>query len=176
VLTGEDLGTVAALRDMGHATSIGWVLALWGLSSAIGGIVFGTLKQHPPSYVLMALLVATTVPVAFADNRWVFAGLLFLSGFFCAPTVTATSADLSRAVPPHRLGEAMGLQGSAFTTGGAIGAPVVGFAIDHGGWQSAFLVVGAIGTLVSLAGVLARRRRLRGPDVIRGGAHSDQNV
>lgn len=166
VLTGEDLGTVAALREMGHASSIGWVLALWGLSSAIGGIVYGTLKRHPPSYILMALLVVTTVPIAFADNRWVFAGLLFLSGFFCSPTITATADDLSRAVPPTRLGEAMGMHGSALTTGGAIGAPVVGFAIDHGGWQSGFLVVGAIGALVSVAGVLARRRRRHRPELI----------
>lgn len=174
VLTGEDLGTVAALRHMEHASSIGWVLALWGLSSAIGGIVYGTLKAHPPSYVLMALLVVTTVPIAFAEDRWLFALLLFLSGFFCSPTITATADDLSRAVPPSRLGEAMGMYASALTTGGAIGAPIVGFAIDHYGWPSAFLVVGAIGTLVTVAGVLAQQRRRR--NVVRRGANSEQLV
>ena len=159
VLTGADLGTVAALRSMDSTSSIGWVLGLWGLSSAIGGIVYGALKVRPPSYVLMALLAATTIPVAFADNRTVFAILLFLSGFFCAPTITATVDDLSRAVPTSRRGEAMGWHGSAMTTGSAIGAPVAGFAIDHGGWEAAFEVVGGIGVVVVVIGFVARSRR-----------------
>jgi MFS family permease len=47
ILTGEDLGTVAALRSMDHTTSIGWVLARWGLGSAIGGILYGAPTELP---------------------------------------------------------------------------------------------------------------------------------
>ncbi len=167
VLTGEDLGTVAALREMDHAGSIGWVLGLWGLSSAIGGLTYGALRRHPPSSVLIALLAATALLVPLAQDRWEFAVLLFLTGFFCAPTITATIDDLSRVVPPAVRGEAMGWQGSALTTGGALGAPLVGVALDRGGWQSGFVLAGVLGLVIAAVTYVltARVRRTPLPEV-----------
>jgi len=162
ILTGEDLGIVAAMRSMGHTSSIGWVLALWGLGSAIGGIVYGALHQHPPAGVLLALLAGSTAVVAASGNEVVFVLLLFVSGLFCAPTITATIDDLSRAVPAGVRGEAMGWHGSALTLGGAIGAPVVGAAIDHGGWEGGFELAGALGLGSAVLGLLVAARRRRG--------------
>ena len=169
ILTGEDLGAVAAMREMGHTTSIGWVLALWGLGSAIGGIVYGALHRHPPASVLLVLLGASTAVVTFADGRAAFTALLFLSGLFCAPTITATIDDLSRAVPASVRGEAMGWHGSALTLGGAAGAPIVGWAIDHGGWEGGFELAGFLGLAIALAGltVQAVHRRSTAPDAAR---------
>lgn len=166
ILTGEDLGTIAAMREMGHATSIGWVLALWGLGSAIGGIVYGALHRHPPAGVLLVLLAVSTMLVAVTDDRLTFTLVLFVSGLFCAPTITATIDELSRAVPARVRGEAMGWHGSALTLGGAIGAPLVGAAIDHGGWQSAFELAGALGLVSAVIGlaVQSRRRRTAGAE------------
>ena len=70
ILTGEDLGIVAAMRAMQHTSSIGWVLALWGFGSALGGIVYGALPRHPPAAVLLVLLGASTTGVALADGRF----------------------------------------------------------------------------------------------------------
>jgi len=159
ILTGEDLGIVAAMREMHHSHSIGWVLALWGLGSAVGGIVYGALHRHPPAGVLLALLAASTALVAVADGQLAFVVLLTISGVFCAPTITATIDDLSRAVPAGVRGEAMGWHGSALTLGGAIGAPVVGAAIDHGGWQGGFELAGALGFVSALLGLLVASRR-----------------
>jgi predicted MFS family arabinose efflux permease len=161
VLTGEDLGTVAALRQMHHTTSIGWVLALWGLGSAIGGIVYGALRRHPPAPVLLVLLAASTTLVALADDRLVFTVLLFVSGFFCAPTITATVDDLTRAVPKAVRGEAMGWHGSALTFGGAVGAPLVGSAIDAGRWPAGFWVAGLVGLASAVIGLAVRVARTR---------------
>lgn len=166
VLTGEDIGTVASLRTMGHTSSIGWVLGIWGLSSAIGGIVYGTLRRHPPSSVLIGLLAVSTLLVPLAQDRWQFAGLLFLTGFFCAPTITATVDDLSRAVPPSVRGEAMGWHGSAMTLGSAGGAPLVGLAIDTGGWQSGFLLAGATGLVIAAVTFAATARLRRTPEPV----------
>jgi MFS family permease len=153
ILTGEDLGTVAAMRAMHHTGSIGWVLALWGLGSAVGGIVYGALHRHPPAALLLVLLAASTTVVALTDDRATFTVLLFVSGLFCAPTITATIDELSRSVPARVRGEAMGWHGSSMTLGGAAGAPVVGWAIDHGGWQGGFELAGWVGLAMALVGL-----------------------
>jgi MFS family permease len=165
ILTGEDLGTVAALRSMDHTTSIGWVLALWGLGSAIGGILYGALARHPPAALLLVLLGASTTGVALADDRLVFTVLLFVSGLFCAPTITATVDELTRLVPAVVRGEAMGWHGSALTLGGAAGAPLIGWAIDQHGWQGGFELAGALGIALAAGGlaVLAIRGGGAGP-------------
>jgi len=161
ILTGEDLGIVAAMREMHHTHSIGWVLALWGLGSAVGGIVYGALHRHPPAGVLLLLLAASTALVSLGDGQLMFVLLLFVSGVFCAPTITATIDDLSRTVPTSVRGEAMGWHGSALTLGGAIGAPLVGAAIDHGGWQGGFQLAGAAGCVSAVLGLLVSVRRRR---------------
>ena len=159
VLTGSDLGIVAALRDLGHPESIGWVLAIWGLGSAVGALVYGALHRAVPVFLLLGLLSALTVPVVFATGRLSLAVLLFIAGLFCAPTITATIDHLSRVVPARARGEAMGWHGSALTLGSALGAPIAGFAIDHGGWEAGFLVTAVIGLLVAVAGLAATRLR-----------------
>lgn len=176
ILTGEDLGTVAALRSMGHTTSIGWVLALWGFGSALGGIVYGALRRHPPASVLLVLLGASTALVAVADGRLMFSALLFTSGFFCAPTITATIDDLSRSVPASVRGEAMGWHGSALTFGGAAGAPLVGWAIDHHGWEGGFELAGFLGIAIAVAGLGVQALHRRGTRPDRGLAADEHGI
>lgn len=159
VLTGTDVGVVAALRHLGHQPWIGWELALWGLGSAVGGLIYGALHRSVPVAVLLGLLAATTVPVALAPNALVIAGLLFLTGLFCAPTITAAVDALSTSVPEQVRGEALGWHGSAMTAGGALGAPVAGVAIDSAGWPGGFVVCGLVGLGAAATGLLALRRR-----------------
>jgi MFS family permease len=154
VLTATDVGVVAALRDMGHQSWIGWELALWGLGSAIGGLVYGALHRPIPAGVLLALLAATTLPVGLANNAWTLAGLLIVAGFFCAPTLTATVDTLSRAVSEKVRGEALGWHGSALTAGGAIGAPLAGVAIDVWDWPAGFVAPACVSLLLA-AGLIA---------------------
>jgi predicted MFS family arabinose efflux permease len=164
VLTGTDVGVVAALRAFGSPESIGWVLALWGLGSLVGGLVYGAWHRSYSVFWLLGGLAATTAPVALATGVPAFAVLIALTGVLCAPTVTATVEHLSRIVPERFRGEMMGWHGSAMTSGSALGAPVAGFAIDLGGWQSGFLVVAIVGLVVALAGSAGQlRRRTRPP-------------
>ncbi|WP_323101472.1 MFS transporter [Intrasporangium sp. YIM S08009] len=161
VLSGTDVSVVAALRSFGSTGSIGWVLALWGLGSLVGGLVYGAWHRSVSVFWLLTGLAASTAPVALAAGVPSFAVLVTVCGLLCAPTVTATVEQLSRLVPERHRGEMMGWHGSAMTAGSALGAPIAGFAIDRGGWQWGFLVVSAIGLVVALAGALAPRGRRR---------------
>jgi MFS family permease len=160
VLTGTDLGVVAALRDFGRAEAIGWVLALWGFGSLVGGVLYGAWHRSISVYWLLGGLAAVTAPAAIATGVPSFAVLITVSGLLCAPTVTATVEHLSRVVPERFRGEMMGWHGSAMTAGSALGAPIAGFAIDHGGWQWGFLVVSLVGLGVAAVGILTSRREV----------------
>jgi MFS family permease len=166
VLTATDVAVVAALRDMHHQSWIGWELAVWGLGSAIGGLIYGALHRPIPAPALLAVLAASTIPLGWANNAITLAVLLLAAGLCCAPTLTATVDSLSRAVPENVRGEALGWHGSALTAGGAVGAPIAGVAVDHWGWTAGF-VAPALVSLVT-AGVLlalsaARRQRVEVP-------------
>lgn len=158
ILTGEDISTVAALRSWHHPSSIGWMLALWGLGSAIGGVVYGALRRRPSAALLLVALAASTAVVALAHGEFWFAVLLFVSGAFCAPTITATVDALSRTVPASVRGEAMGWHGAALTFGSALGAPIIGVALDHGGWAWGFALAGLVGLAIALPGLALQRR------------------
>jgi MFS family permease len=154
VLSGTDVSIVAALRSFEATGSIGWVLALWGAGSLVGGLLYGAWHRSFSVFWLLFGLAATTAPVALAVGVPSFAVLITVSGFLCAPTITATVEQLSRHVPERFRGEMMGWHGSAMTAGSAIGAPVAGFAIDHGGWQWGFVVVSALGVVIAAAGLV----------------------
>jgi MFS family permease len=158
VLSGTDVAIVAALRSFGATGSIGWVLALWGAGSLVGGLVYGAWHRSLSVFWLLLGLSVTTAPVALALGVPSFAVLITASGFLCAPTITATVEQLSRLVPERFRGEMMGWHGSAMTAGSAVGAPVAGFAIDHGGWQWGFVVVSALGAVIAVVGLVAARR------------------
>jgi MFS family permease len=165
VLSGCDIAFVAALRDFDAVSLIGPVLALWGLGSVIGGLVYGMLRRSISAFLLLGGLSLATFPIALAPSVWPLAALGFLAGLLCAPTITATVDQLSRVVPDAARGEAIGWHGSAMTAGSALGAPVAGLAIDQWGWAGGFVSVSLVGLAVALAGAGAtkgyRRSRRR---------------
>jgi MFS family permease len=161
VLGGTDLGIVAALRDFGAQPSIGLVLAVWGLGSLIGGLIYGGLHHSISAFWLLGGLGLVTLPMALAGGVVSLAVLSFVAGLLCAPTITATIDQVSRVVPAAARGEAMGWHGSFMTGGMALGAPLAGFAIDHRGWGAGFVLVALSGVLVAIIGAIATAARRR---------------
>jgi len=154
VLSGSDIAFVAAMRTFDAVAQIGLVLALWGLGSLVGGLLYGAMSRSVSAFWLLGGLAVVTVPMAFASSPSSLAVLSFVAGLFCAPTITATVDQASRIVPAAVRGEAMGWHGSFLTTGGALGAPIAGVAIDRGGPPAGFVTVAAVGLLVAVAGVV----------------------
>lgn len=169
VLTGSDVGIVAAMRDFGQVSQLGAVLLFWSAGSVIGGLVYGALSRPVSPFLLLFGLAVTTIPMGFAPNLWWLAATGVVAGLFCAPTITATVDAVARVVPESARGEAMGWHGSFMTAGSAIGAPVGGIAIDHAGYTGGFVAVSLIGAVLAVAGagaiVLRRRDRLSVGDV-----------
>lgn len=161
VLGGTDLGIVAALRTFGAQSSIGWVLAVWGFGSLLGGLVYGGLGRSISAFWLLGGLAVVTAPMALATGPASLAALSFAAGLCCAPTITATVDQVSRVVPSTARGEAMGWHGSFMTAGMAVGAPLAGAAVDHRGWGAGFVVVAVVGAVVAALGVAATATRAR---------------
>jgi MFS family permease len=149
-LIGTDLGIVAELRELDQVGAIGLTYGLWGLSSLIGGLIYGSLNRSiRPTYLLLALGL-TTIPVGLGGEVWSLSLWVIPTGFLCAPTMTAAAEWIAKLVPEERRGEAMGWQGTAFTVGGAASSPVIGAAIDEVGAWGALVVGGSIATAIAL--------------------------
>ena len=149
-LMGTDLGIVAELRELDQVGAIGFTYGLWGLSSLVGGLIYGTLNRSiRPTYLLLALGL-TTIPVGLGSQVWSLSLWVIPTGFLCAPTMTAAAEWIAKLVPEERRGEAMGWQGTAFTIGGAASSPVVGAAIDDVGAWGGFVTGGLIATVIAL--------------------------
>ena len=161
VLGGSDIGIVAALRDFDAQPSIGWVLAVWGFGSLLGGLVYGGLQRSISAFWLLGGLAVVTAPMALARDPLSLALLSFVAGLLCAPTITATVDQVSRVVPATSRGEAMGWHGSFMTAGLALGAPLAGYAIDHAGWWAGFVLVALVGAVVAAVGAAATSGRAR---------------
>lgn len=167
VLAGSDLAIVATVRAFGHQGTIGVVLALWGLGSLVGGLLYGAWHRAVPAFWLLGGLGLVTVPLAFAGGFVSLGVFAFIAGLACAPTITATIDQAARVVPARSRGEAMGWHGSFLTAGGAVGAPLAGLAVDHYGHPGAgFAAVALVGILVAAVGSLAPLLVRRGGPVV----------
>lgn len=161
VLSGSDVGIVAALETGGHQNEIGIVFLFWCAASVVGGLVYGAMHRPIPPIILLLGMAALTIPMGFATDTWTLALLSILPGLLCAPVLSAASEKVADLVAEERRGEAMGWYGSALTAGIALGSPLAGVFIDGMGPSGGFVSVGVAGVLLCLAGLALQQRRRR---------------
>lgn len=165
LLSGTDLAIVALLKEAGQVAWASVVVAVYGVASIVGGLVYGALSRPLPAWLLLGLLGLATIPAGLApDWPWLcVAGVG--GGLFAAPTLSAVTNAISRLAPASVRGEATGLQSSALSAGSALGSPIVGGAIDLSAPAGGFAVAGLAGIATALMGcLLSRRPPLRRPD------------
>jgi MFS family permease len=167
ILAGTEVAIVAQMERNGDLSWTGLVVIVWSAASAVGGLVYGALKRSVRQVTLMAWLGLLTIPIGLAGGTWWLLMLVLVpASFLCAPTIAATGEEVARLAPPAVRGEATGLQSSAFTLGSAVGAPLVGFVVDHASPGWGFALAGLGGLLVAgLALALAVRQRELAPAV-----------
>ncbi len=157
-LSGTDLALVAMLRTMERPELLGVVMSIWGVGSAVGGLLYGGAHRAVPASLLMLGLGLVTLPLTWANSVPSVAVLAFVAGLLCAPTITATIDQLGQLVAEGSRGEAIGWHGSSMLIGGAVGAPLTGFAIDAGGAGFGFLVVAVLGMVGAAVAMVTVRR------------------
>ncbi|WP_330271559.1 MFS transporter [Lentzea sp. NBC_00516] len=160
-LVGMEVSAIASLEHIGKQSWLGAVFFAMCAASIVGGLVYGGVKRVPSVLGLLVLMAALEIPVGLGDGNVLLLCLLLVPmNLMCAPLVAASGEHISRLAPPTARGLALGLQGSAFTVGNAIGAPIVGVAIDRGGALAGFAIAGAMGLLVAgVAWLLARQSK-----------------
>ncbi|MEO3932736.1 MFS transporter [Micrococcaceae bacterium Sec7.4] len=161
VLSGTDVGIVAALETGGHQAEIGLVFLFWCAASVVGGVIYGAMHRPISPILLLLGMSALTIPMAFAQDTWTLSLLSLLPGLLCAPVLSAASEKVAELVDERRRGEAMGWYGSALTGGVALGAPLAGVFIDGIGPSAGFVAVGVGGVVLCLLGLVLQHRRRR---------------
>ncbi len=156
VLSGSEVGIVAALELSGDEGQLGLVFVAWCAASVIGGLVYGALSRPIAPSVLLIGMALLTLPMGFADSTLSLALLSIPPGLLCAPVLSAASEKVADLVAEDRRGEAMGWYGSALTSGVALGAPVAGLLIDLTGPWGGFTAVGVVSAVIGVVGLGAR--------------------
>ncbi|MEV8371361.1 MFS transporter [Kribbella sp. NPDC056861] len=157
LLSAIDLAIVATLRASGQVSWAAIVVAVYGISSVIGGLVYGSLVRPFPTWLLLSLLGLATLPAALADTwPWLcLAGTI--AGLLTAPTLSTIADAVSQLAPPHARGEATGLQSSALSAGFALGSPAAGAAIDLFTPAAGFVTAALAAFTTALIGYLLLR-------------------
>jgi MFS family permease len=161
LLSGTDVGIVAALETGGHQSEIGLVFVFWCAASVVGGLLYGAMHRPVSPILLLLGMAALTIPMGFARDTLTLCLLSLLPGLLCAPVLSAASEKVAELVEEGRRGEAMGWYGSALTAGVAFGAPLAGVFIDGVGPSAGFVSVGAAGVVLCLFGLVLQHRRRR---------------
>jgi MFS family permease len=158
LLSGVDLAIVATLREAGQVSWAAVVVAVLGVASVAGGLIYGAQSRPLPTWLLLSLLGLVTIPAGLAhDWPWLCVAVVG-AGLLTAPTLSTVADAVSRLAPASVRGEATGLQSSALSAGFAFGSPIVGLAIDAFVPAAGFAAAGLAGLAAALIGCLLSRR------------------
>jgi predicted MFS family arabinose efflux permease len=158
LLAGVDLAIVATLKEANQVSWAAVVVAVYGVASVAGGLIYGAQPRPLPTWLLLGLLGLATIPAGLApDWPWLCVAVVG-AGLLTAPTLSTVADAVSRLAPASARGEATGLQSSAHSAGFALGAPMVGLAIDVSVPAGGFAAAGLAGLAAALTGWLVSRR------------------
>ncbi len=158
------------LSDMGGAQYKGLIIALFtitaGVSRPFSGKLTDTIGRLPVMFIgaYACVICSLLYPQLHFVAGFLF--LRFLHGFSTGFKPTGSSAYVADIVPPHRLGEAMGILGISMSVGGSAAPPlgswlVHTFSINVLFYVSAVLALGSVVMLLNLKETLPNRQRFR---------------
>jgi EmrB/QacA subfamily drug resistance transporter len=140
---------------VGPVTWVGlsYLLVLVATVAAIGRFadMFGRKLLYIYGFLIF---IAGSALCALAPNLYVLCGCRVLQAVGAAMLQANSVAIIALAVPRHRLGRSIGIQGAAQALGLAFGPSVGGLLLAVGGWRLLFLVNVPVGVVGVIAGLL----------------------
>ncbi len=158
---------VAFTHNRGIPLAAGWLLAGWGISSMISGLVYGAVSWRWSvglRFLLsMACLAVGTGVLVITESVVVLGLLLLATGASSSPALIAGFSLVQRLVPSRQLTEGIAWLSAAMTVGYGLATGLVGMIIDNHGARWAFGVPLASALLgLGIASVGYRRYRHAG--------------
>ncbi len=133
------------------ATTVGLVLALGGVGSAVGAIVMGRLADRLGQRRLLGYAtIGSALSFGAQALSWALiplAAFRTMTGFFMGGLNTSVNSNVGTMAPPESRGAAYGVSGSAFSLGNALG-PLLGGVIAGFLSPRAVIVVASLALLV----------------------------
>ncbi len=162
-----DVSTVAAARSQSGNGAAGILIALWGIGSMIGGLVFGS-RSWPgrrstkiASFTIgITVMTAVLIPLS---NLAAIGAALFVGGLMYAPCFSCINQAVQRAAIPGASTESFAWIGTGALVGAAIGSTAGGYAVTDSGFGAGYTVATAALAVAALV-VLLGRRTLRTGD------------
>jgi MFS family permease len=157
-----DVGVVAFVSGQHASAAAGIVLAVWGVGSMAGGLVFGAGKRavDDAAVVRSTMAIAAAVAVtALAPGTVGLAVLLFAGGATIAPGLARLYSRVGAVAPEGASTEAFGWIAVGLLAGSSTGAALGGWTVDALGPRADFALAAVAPAVVALAiGAWLRRR------------------
>jgi MFS family permease len=162
MLAAIDLSTVDFAAEHGHKPLAGFILGVYALGSAVGGLWYGSRTWRAPLRGRFTLTLAAAA--AGTATFWAMPGLTALavvmlcSGLPLSPMLISGFSLIEQQAPPGRQTEGMAWLTSAISVGTAVGSAAAGQVIDAVGarWGYAFAAVCAAAAVLACLLGLAR--------------------
>jgi len=161
-----DVGVVAFVSGRHASAAAGVVLAVWGIGSMVGGLVFGAGKRavDDAAVVRATFAIAAAVAVtALAPNPVGLGVLLFAGGATIAPGLARLYSRVGAVAPEGASTEAFGWIAVGLLAGSSTGAAIGGWTVDALGPRADFALAAAAPTVAAIGIAVWLRRRETAP-------------
>jgi predicted MFS family arabinose efflux permease len=162
-----NLALVAFAGAHGGVAWAGVLVAIWGLGSLAGGLLYGSRdwggSAERRAMACLALFGATLVLLAAAHGLIFLAVLMVPLGMPLSPWLGSLSASVQRAVPADSATEAFAWTFAVITVAMAAGSAISGMIIQGAGTETAFLTAGGLALAGAAFGALREAFTERSP-------------
>jgi MFS family permease len=158
-----EIGIAAFAEREGSRSDTGWLFAVWGLGSLVGGLWYGARRWRATADVrflwVSGALAVGLAPLPLAGSLPVFAVLVAVAGLGLAPSTAAAYSLVGELAPPEAMTEAYAWQIVAYVGGASVGAWLAG-ALVEGLSVEAALACAPVVAAGALAVAVSGRRSL----------------
>jgi MFS family permease len=156
-----EIGIPAFAEQEGSRSDAGWLLALWGGGSLLGGLWYGARRWRSGTarrfFFVATVMAVGLAPLPLAGSLPAFAALVVVAGLGLAPSTAVCYSLVGELAPGGALTEAYAWQIVAYVSGGAVGAWLAGVVVEEAGVTAALACAPAAAALGLLVAVVGRR-------------------